>query len=138
MDDTTPAMNPEAISQLIDQAHRLYCQQTGQQIRMRMDRQRMWYELIRNGFTLEDIKKVITYLQREIREGRRNVGALKISNLTQPERFEEDLAISRVRLRPPKKPAASPQPIPNPDPDQLEQKRKRSLQLIQELKKSIH
>jgi SOS response regulatory protein OraA/RecX len=53
-------MKPEVIRQLIDQAHRLYCQQTGQRIRMRMDRQRMWYELIRNGFTLQEIKKVIT------------------------------------------------------------------------------
>jgi len=138
MDGTAPAMKPDTINQLIDQAHRLYCQQTGQQIRMRMDRHRMWYELIRSGFTLEDIKKVITYLQREIREGRRNVGALKISNLTQPDRFEEDLAISQVRLRPPKKPAAISQPKPELNPDQLDQKRKRSLQLIQELKKSFH
>ena len=30
----------------------------------------------------------IRYLQREIREGRRNVGALKLSNLLQPDRFE--------------------------------------------------
>jgi len=131
-------MNPETIRQLIDQAHRLYCQQTGQQIHMRMDRQRMWYELIRSGFTLEEIKKVITYLQREIREGRRNVGALKISNLTQLERFEEDLAISRVQLHPPAKPAPIPQPQPKIQPEQLEQIRQRSLQLIQELKKSIH
>ena len=38
------------------------------------------------------------YLQKEIHAGRRNVGALKISNLLQLDRSEEDLNISRVRL----------------------------------------
>lgn len=137
MDGQTPAMNPNPINQLIEQAHDLYCQQTGQQIRMRMDRERMWYELIRIGFTLQDIKRVITYLQREIREGRRNVGALKISNLTQPGRFEEDLAISRVQLRAPTSPPLTKTTMPKPAPDKLEQDRQRSLQLIQDLKKSF-
>ena len=137
MDGTSPAMNPDPIKHLIQQAHHLYCEQTGQQIRMRMDRERMWYELIRSGFTLQDIKRVITYLQREIREGRRNVGALKISNLTQPDRFEEDLAISRVQLRAPTHPLLNKRTAPKPVPEQLEQDRKRSLQLIQDLKKSF-
>jgi hypothetical protein len=66
------------------------------------------------------------------------VGALKISNLTQLERFEEDLAISRVQLHPPAKSAPIPQPQPKIQPEQLEQMRQRSLQLIQKLKKSIH
>ena len=47
-----------------------------------------------------DLRRVIVYLQREIREGRRNVGALKLSNLLQPDRFEEDLNIRSVRLEP--------------------------------------
>ena len=32
---------------------------------------------------------------------RRNVGALKLSDLLQLDRFEEDLHLSRVRLKPP-------------------------------------
>jgi hypothetical protein len=93
----------------IGQAHQLYCQLTGQSLRLAFDRERMWYELLRLGYSLHDLRTVITYLQREIRAQRRNVGALKLSNLLQPDRFEEDLQISRVRLRPPQ--PAPPAPL---------------------------
>src|SRR3974390_1083205 len=92
-----PAIGPEQIGAL----HQLYCHLTGQSLRLGFDRERQWYEWLRAGFTPEDLRRVVGYLQREIREGRRNVGALKLSNLLQPDRFEEDLQISRVRLRPP-------------------------------------
>jgi hypothetical protein len=83
---------------LIEQAHRLYGQLTGQSLALRFDRERLWYEFFRAGFTLEDLSQVVRYLQKEIRHTRRNVGALKLSNLLQLDRFEEDLQISRVRL----------------------------------------
>ena len=57
-----------------------------------------WFEFHRAGFTLADLVQVVRYLQKEIRHARRNVGALKLSNLLQLDRFEEDLNISRVRL----------------------------------------
>jgi hypothetical protein len=79
--------------------HELYCQLTGQRLTLRFDRERLWYEFLRAGFSAEDLKSVIAYLQKEIRASRRNVGALKLSNLLQLDRFEEDLNISRVRLR---------------------------------------
>lgn len=82
----------------IPQAHALYCRLTGQRVSLRFDRERLWYELFRAGFNEADLQKVIRYLQREIRQGRRNVGALKLSNLLQLDRFEEDLNISRVAL----------------------------------------
>lgn len=132
-------MKTLSISEQIQAAHALYGYLTGQQIHMRYDRERMWYELLKAGFTLEDISTVITYLQKEIRKGKRNVGALKISNLTQPDRFEEDLAISSVRLRSRPKPAKRfDKPAIKADPNQLEQKRQRALELIQDLKKSIN
>lgn len=87
-------------SELITQAHQLYCELTGQRLQLRYDRERAWFELLWAGFTLEDVHRVIGYLQREIRSQRRNVGALKLSNLLQVDQFEEDLNISRVRLRP--------------------------------------
>ena len=92
-----PNLGPEQITA----AHQLYCQLTGQSLRLGFDRERQWYEWLRAGFTLADLRRVVAYLQREIREGRRNVGALKLSNLLQPDRFEEDLNIRRVRLEPP-------------------------------------
>jgi len=115
----------------IPQAHALYCRLTGQRVSLRFDRERLWYELFRAGFNETDLQKVIRYLQREIREGRRNVGALKLSNLLQLDRFEEDLNISRVQLSAPKasKSAAAP-PRPPPDPQGDEAARQRALQIL--------
>ena len=94
---------------------------TGQKLTLRFDRERLWYEFLHAGFSTEDLKSVITYLQKEIRANRRNVGALKLSNLLQLDRFEEDLNISKVRLRsgPPFKPSRS-TPADPPPPTQAQ------------------
>lgn len=116
----------------IQQAHALYCQLTGQRVSLRFDRERLWYELFKAGFDERDVQRVIRYLQREIRERRRNVGALKLSNLLQPDRFEEDLNISRVQLHPSTPPNAvsrPAQPTP-PHPQDTEAARQRSLQIL--------
>ena len=84
----------------IQELHQTYGQLTGQNLSLRFDRERLWYEFLRAGFTKADLTQVIAYLQKEIRQTRRNVGALKLFNLLQLDRFEEDLNISRVRLRP--------------------------------------
>lgn len=121
----------------IHQAHQLYCQLTGQSVRLAFDRERMWFELLRTGYTLTDVRTVISYLQREIRAQRRNIGALKLSNLLQPDRFEEDLQISRARLRPPE-PTALPAPARPPlDPVSQAQGRQRALDYLQQLKRDL-
>ena len=115
----------------IDQAHALYCRLTGQRVSLRFDGERLWYELLAAGFTQADLQTVITYLQREIRQGRRNVGALKLSNLLQLDRFEEDLNISRVALRIPKPtPDPAPPPLESSTPEDKERARKRGLELL--------
>jgi hypothetical protein len=115
----------------IQQAHALYCRLTGQGVSLRFDRERLWYELFHAGFNEADLQKVIRYLQREIREGRRNVGALKLSNLLQTDRFEEDLNISRVQLYAPKpSPSAAASPTPPPDPQADQAARQRALQIL--------
>ena len=114
----------------IEQAHALYCQLTGQRVSLRFDRQRLWFELFRAGFTEADVPTVIRYLQREIRHGRRNVGALKLSNLLQPDRFEEDLNISRVVLAPPKPSKPTPPAPPPPTSEEREAARQRGLQML--------
>jgi hypothetical protein len=116
--------------QRIQQAHALYCQLTGQRVSLRFDRERLWYELFHAGFNETDLQKVIRYLQREIREGRRNVGALKLSNLLQIDRFEEDLNISRVQLYAPStSPTTAPAPPP-PKPEEDQAARQRALQIL--------
>jgi len=108
----------------VRELHELYCQWTAQTLSLRFDRERLWYEFLRAGFSAQDLKCVLTYLQKEIRAQRRNIGALKLSNLLQLDRFEEDLNISQVRLKPP---APRPNPIvqPAPDPDIDEHQRQR-------------
>lgn len=119
----------------IEQAHALYCRLTGQRVSLRFDRERLWYELFHAGFNEADLQRVIRYLQREIREGRRNVGALKLSNLLQIDRFEEDLNISRVQLYAPKpSPPILAPPAPSPTPEEKEAARQRALQLLAKLR----
>jgi len=126
----------------ITAAHQLYCQLTGQTLRLAYHRERMWYELLRAGFCLQDLRSVVTYLQREIRAGRRYVGALKLCNLLQPDRFEEDLQISQVRLRaPPPPPRPPPRPTPATRPPlsaaQQAQARQRALECLRQIKASL-
>jgi hypothetical protein len=105
---------------------RAYCHWTAQNLTLRFDREQLCYEFLRAGFSAADLKRVLTYLQKEIHAQRRNVGALKLSNLLQLDRFEEDLNISRVRLKPA---AQRPNPIPKPtaDPQMDDQQRSRVL-----------
>ena len=118
--------------QRIQQVHALYCQWTAQRVSLRFDRERLWYELFQAGFTEADVQRVIRYLQREIREGRRNVGALKLSNLLQIDRFEEDLNISRVALYAPKAtlPMARPELSSPTSPEDKEAARLRALEML--------
>ncbi|HUR46132.1 MAG TPA: hypothetical protein VMZ27_09685 [Candidatus Saccharimonadales bacterium] len=115
--------------QRIQQAHALYCRLTAQCVSLRFDRERLWYELFQAGFNEVNLQRVIRYLQREIREGRRNVGALKLSNLLQLERFEEHLNISQVQLNAPKSALPTLAAAP-PNPEEVEAARQRALQIL--------
>jgi hypothetical protein len=118
--------NTKSWSQLVRELHELYCHWTAQTLSLRFERERLWYEFLRAGFSAADLKRVVTYLQNEIRAERRNIGALKLSNLLQLDRFEEDLNISRVRL---KLPAQHPNPTLHPmlDPEIDDQQRDKIL-----------
>ena len=120
------AQNTKNWSQLVRELHELYCHWTAQTLSLRFDRERLWYEFLRAGFTAADLKRVVAYLQKEIRTERRNVGALKLSNLLQLDRFEEDLNISRVRLKP-SAPLPNPTVQPAPDPEISDQQHQRIL-----------
>jgi len=128
----------EPLEQQIDHLHARYCRLNGQSLSLGFDRQRLWYEFLRAGFTAEDLERVIRYLQREIRRERRNVGALKLSNLLQLDRFEEDLNISRVRLRPspPREPQSLSSP-PNCSPAEQEQGRQNAIRRLRQLQENL-
>ena len=121
--------------------HQLYCQLTGQKLSLRFDRERLWYEFLRAGFSTQDLKRVVAYLQKEIRASRRNVGALKLSNLLQLDRFEEDLNISKVRLRPsappPDSSRSTPTDPPPPTPAQLQNLRQEAKAALARLRQEL-
>ena len=129
---------PGSVPATLEQLHQTYCRLTGQNLTLRFDRERLWFEFHRAGFTLADLIQVVGYLQKEIRHTRRHVGALKLSNLLQPDRFEEDLNISRVRLTAPA-PARTPDALlpPTCSPTQLERDRQRTLEQLRQLKETL-
>ena len=129
--------SPLPLRARLEELHQTYCRLTGQTLSWRFDRERLWFEFLRAGFTLADLVQVIRYLQREIRHARRNVGALKLSNLLQLDRFEEDLHISRVRLvpEPPPKPPIAPAPACSPA--EQERGRQRALEHLRQLKQTL-
>ncbi len=131
------SQSPPILSQQIAQAHQRYCQLTGQKLSLGFGRERAWYELLGAGFGLEDLCHVITYLKGEIRNHRRNVGALKLSNLLQLDRFEEDLAISRVRLKTFQKPESKTILKSKLSPQQIQLGRQRALEHLRQIKKNI-
>jgi hypothetical protein len=124
--ETRSGQNTSGWSQSVRELHELYCHWTDQTLTLRFDRKRLWYEFLRAGFSAEDLKRVVTYLQKEIRSQHRNIGALKLSNLLQLDRFEEDLNISRVRLKP-AAPHPNPTVQPGPDPQIDDQQRRKIL-----------
>ena len=134
-----PVASPTAAAARIQAVHQLYTQLTGQSLSLRYDRERLWWDLLHAGYTPQDVRAVILYLQREIRAGRRNVGALKLSNLLQLDRFEEDLQISRVRLTPPP-PPPPPRPVPPPlpsDPAEGQRRHQQTLDYLRQLRASV-
>lgn len=123
--------SPVAVLEL----HQLYCQLTAQKLSLRFDRERLWYEFLRAGFSAADLEQTIAYLQREIRAQRRNIGALKLSNLLQLDRFEEDLNISRARLRAPAPKPPEPPQEPSPSASFDKQQHQRMLQQLRDFRK---
>jgi len=82
--------------------HVQYCEQLRQSFPLRYHWHRLWLEFIRAEFTIDDLALVLRYLLREVRAGKRNPGALKLTNLLQIDRFEEDLVLARLEYKPAK------------------------------------
>jgi hypothetical protein len=57
--------NTKSWSQLVRELHELYRHRTAQTLSLRFDRERLWYEFLRAGFSASDLKRVVTYLQKE-------------------------------------------------------------------------
>lgn len=92
-------MIPPNAMQIVKDLHATYVARTGYQISYNIARENAWRDWCQWGewaWTCVDLKRVIDYLSKEIREGKRNVGALKFTNLVgRPDNFEEDLQLSK-------------------------------------------
>ena len=130
--------SPTPMVALIRGAHQLYCQLTDQKLTLGYDRERMWYHLLRQGYNLDHIKQVVKYLQKEIREGRRNIGALKLSNLLQPDRFEEDYNISKAKLYAPTQKAQPGPKTQKLNPEEQERRRQNNFQALRRLRQELN
>jgi hypothetical protein len=87
----------------IAEIHALFCVATGVQLRVGIgeyNREAAWARFLNAGFTPADLLLVVKYLQRKIREGTRNIGSLRFSNLVDRlEIFEESLSMAKADER---------------------------------------
>jgi hypothetical protein len=94
---------PSETENAVAELHAFYCERSGLQTRLCFA-QRAWYDRLRdydfNADALRaDIDLLVRYLKREIARDKRNMGALKLSNLLQPDQFDEDVALARLAMK---------------------------------------
>jgi hypothetical protein len=126
----------------VEVLHAFYCRQLREQLLLRDNWRRLWLEYLRAGFDLDQLTLTLRYLLREVHAGRRNPGALKLTNLLQIDRFEEDLLLARMEQRQrcggrnaPKSSASKPTPeteVPISD-----QQRREHLGLLRECRRRL-
>ena len=107
MNPLTSQLPPEQFT--IPRLHSEYNRLTRLDIRLRVDIERLWWDLHRdyNGDTerlLADMRFLIPWLKSQINDGKRNPGALRPRNLLQPDQWEDDLAQAKIATgkRPPR------------------------------------
>ena len=90
-------------------------------MRLTPEVERLWLEWLKAGYCGPDLRAVIVYLRRQIAIGKRNEGALKLTNLFQRSEhgfvgFDMDLGLARARanLNPAKKLEPAPDSSPSP------------------------
>ncbi len=94
----------------IPAVHAEFCNLTGQQLKLSIF-QTYWKELLHtHGFTPDDVTATARYLVRQVKQGKRMDGCLKIFNFAAPVQFASDLALAR-RAEPLK---SAPQPVAAP------------------------
>jgi hypothetical protein len=84
---------PQPIAERIVALHQWYCLALTVSAPLNQAFERYWYDWLKAGYNGKQLARVIRYIQRQIALGKRNEGALKLSNLLNVERFAEDLMI---------------------------------------------
>ena len=95
-------MNPPPLQLRIAALHAWYARNV-MNLRQTPEAERLWFEWLKAGFNGNDLRAVILYIRRQISLGKRNEGALKLSNLLARDesggflKFEEDLGLATSR-----------------------------------------
>lgn len=94
---STPLPTPDRIQAL----HGWYCRNV-MPLRLTPEVERLWFEWLKAGYTGPDLRDVIRYIRKQIALGKRNEGALKLTNLIQRSEagfigFDQDLGLARAR-----------------------------------------
>jgi len=78
---------------LIEPLHRAYCNLTGFEIVLSMDKVFIWERFLSHGWGCTELSSVIRHIQAGIRKNTRRVASLRFDNLIEKvDRFEYDLA----------------------------------------------
>jgi hypothetical protein len=80
--------------------HAWYCQQMGAEVRLDAMVERLWHDWFTAGYDEDQFKRVFKYLRGQIKNQKRNDGAVLLSNMLQPDRFGSDLALASVQRKP--------------------------------------
>ena len=83
--------------------HEWYCANV-MQVRLTPEVERLWLEWLNAGYCGPDLRDVIRYIRKQIAIGKRNEGALKLTNLIQRSEagfigFDQDLGLARARAK---------------------------------------
>lgn len=95
-------MNPAPdMTKRIADLHDWYCRNV-MTMRLTPQVEKLWFDWLRAGYCGPDLRAVILYIRRQIAIGKRNEGALKLSNLIAPGElgyvgFDQDLGLARAR-----------------------------------------
>lgn len=92
---------PEELRERIIALHDWYCRNV-MQLRLTPEVERLWMEWLKAGYAGPDLRDVIRYIRKQINLGKRNEGALKLTNLIQRSEggfigFDQDLGLARAR-----------------------------------------
>jgi hypothetical protein len=85
-----------------EELHKLYCSLTLREISFDMPTLYRWEQWASRGWGASDLHLVIAFIKRKISSGDRKVESLRLHNLIDVARFEDDLVDARAWQRKPK------------------------------------
>ncbi len=83
--------------------HALYCSLTGREITFDMPALSRWEQWTARGWTEADLRLVVGFINRKITKEERRIESLRLHNLIDTARFEDDLQDARAAGRKPKR-----------------------------------